>query len=771
MSPDRLPLSPSAETPPHQVTRKRKSNSERVRVTRACDRCKRRKIKCNNSQPCQFCIRAKARCTFDSSYARGRKFLIPPGYDEETPTRQSYSAILPSPVTSQEGVPSTEQSHHDQISAEASSRNSPEPSQTDLQGHYIGPASGVSFLLRVQKRLHQAISFSQPSSIFTFGDAPLNLPEFDPSFCMMLPRDDAQRLIDRYFDFAMPTYRFLHRPTIQDWFNEFYDTLGVMRDTHSAPAKVALLFMVFSLARVYMPDNDRPGPTDLSARYYLAAEHQLTKEKGSIRLTSVQARLTQCYYLLTQSRINHCWSLFGTVSHLALAIGLNRNRRADPGNGMSTIETECRRRTFWCAYTLDAYLSAALGRPRSFHDDDIDTELPACVEDHELGAAQTNTNNININIPLTSAASSRTLTTMLAPLAHMKIARIISRTLRDLYSIKPSSETRRGNAVKIIHAELTTWRADLAWFLDADILSASLIMPIFQRQRNVLNLTYWHSIILAHRPFVLSDFARLSLQNGRENASGSANRQQTEESVRQCLNAAMKTVDIIDEITQNRQLFRALWITSYFAFNATIMLYIYVIQNRAYPADTYKSYFSAASRCQSHLSAIAEKGSLSERYCLVLEELRVEATRQTRDPSLNFSSSLVVSGSGHGASHAHAHAQSQSQSQHQTHSHSHSHSLAQTHTQTQAQDHAFGSSILPLGTTNSPNTIATSTYTDSLDDTGNANGIDFTGGMAGAGVGGLGFSLSDASGWGQFTSMVSSGLGNLDLFFGDEVGF
>jgi hypothetical protein len=33
---------------------------------------------------------------------------------------------------------------------------------------------------------------------------------------MMLPRLDAQRLIDRYFDFAMPTYRFLHRPTIQE---------------------------------------------------------------------------------------------------------------------------------------------------------------------------------------------------------------------------------------------------------------------------------------------------------------------------------------------------------------------------------------------------------------------------------------------------------------------------------------------------------------------------------------------------------------------------
>lgn len=80
---------------------------------------------------------------------------------------------------------------------------------------------------------------------------------------MMLPRDDAQRLLDRYFDFAMPTYRFIHRPTTQEWFDEFYDTLGVMRDPQSAPAKVALLFAVFAHARLYMPDSERPGPPDL----------------------------------------------------------------------------------------------------------------------------------------------------------------------------------------------------------------------------------------------------------------------------------------------------------------------------------------------------------------------------------------------------------------------------------------------------------------------------------------------------------------------------
>lgn len=404
--------------------KRRRINRERARVTRACDRCKRRKAKCNGNQPCAPCVAAKSNCTYKATYTRGRDPVA--GDDsrlDETQVSQYADVVaaasepsiqLELPPTgppeaaerlSQQNPPSRSEA----TPLPSSHDDSPEPSQTDLQGHYIGPASGVSFLLRIQKRLHQSIAFSDATTIFTFGDAPLKLPDFEPSFCMMLPREDAQQLVSRYFDFAMPTYRFLHQPTIQEYFDEFYDTLGIMRDAQSAPAKIALLFMVFAHARVYMPYDNRPGPDDLSTRYFLAAEHQLERERGSISLTSIQARLTQCYYLLTQSRINHCWSLFGTVSHLGLAIGLNRNRRPSVSGGVSVLEAEGRRRTFWCAYTLDAYLSVALGRPRSLHDDDIDTELPACIDDDKISK--------DTRQPVTIQNGP---STMLASVAHIK---------------------------------------------------------------------------------------------------------------------------------------------------------------------------------------------------------------------------------------------------------------------------------------------------------------------------------------------------------------
>lgn len=141
-----------------------------------------------------------------------------------------------------------------------SSRNSPEPPQTDLQGHYVGPSSGASFLLRVQKKLYKEVTISQCSSIFTFGDA--QLPEYDPSIFVLPPKSDAKSLVARYFDFAVPTHRFLHRPTVEAWVDEFYDSLGTFQRKAGAKGRTALLFMVFAQAKDYMPSVGRSNDVD-----------------------------------------------------------------------------------------------------------------------------------------------------------------------------------------------------------------------------------------------------------------------------------------------------------------------------------------------------------------------------------------------------------------------------------------------------------------------------------------------------------------------------
>ena len=76
---------------------------------------------------------------------------------------------------------------------------------------------------------------------------------------------------------------------------------------------------------------------------------------------------------------------------------------------MRNAESESRRRTFWCAYTLDVHLSVVLGRPQLFHDEDIDIEIPACVDDEDLSENK-----------VASAISSNGPSIMHAPIAHIK---------------------------------------------------------------------------------------------------------------------------------------------------------------------------------------------------------------------------------------------------------------------------------------------------------------------------------------------------------------
>ena len=178
------------------------------------------------------------------------------------------------------------------VSAAQSSRNSPEPAQTDRQGHYVGPSSGASFLLRVQRKLKQHPSaFSSDTSIFTFGDLPL--PEADPRALILPPRAEAEGLVVRYFDFAAATHRFVHRPTIEVWLRELYETNGAMRDQTTANSRAALLFMVFATASSYPSSGS--GKVDPSMRYAFRCSTRASHKEKERRRRSLPPSLSTEY--------------------------------------------------------------------------------------------------------------------------------------------------------------------------------------------------------------------------------------------------------------------------------------------------------------------------------------------------------------------------------------------------------------------------------------------------------------------------------------------
>lgn len=275
----------------------------------------RKKLRCSGTLPCSLCVRSTEKCEYNAGYRRGKIPQIPvidqdaiiglhsptttsgraaldinvdqvPGklkkmQAESSPPEQTIvqlgmqlirghetelSAGLTESV-SPDGSSYLQQPHYLQAStdtpaplrkidsprAATSSRNSPEPDETDLEGHYVGASSGVSFLLRVQKRLHENFRISATETIFNFGDAPL--PTCDPHFLVLPPIREAKVLVDRYFDFSFPTHRFLHQGTVDAWLQDFYS--GVNETSNSVDRAVkAVILMVLAQGKQYLAEND-----------------------------------------------------------------------------------------------------------------------------------------------------------------------------------------------------------------------------------------------------------------------------------------------------------------------------------------------------------------------------------------------------------------------------------------------------------------------------------------------------------------------------------
>lgn len=116
------------------------------------------------------------------------------------------------------------------------------------------------------------------------------------------------------------------------------------------------------------------------------AKSLLNQESGPASLSSVQARLALCLYLLSTFRINECRFIFSMACAILTSIGLHRKTRAETKVDLTTIEL--RKRTFWCAYVLDGYLSVMLGCPRMLRDQDIDQHFPRNIDDQDLLSAE-----------------------------------------------------------------------------------------------------------------------------------------------------------------------------------------------------------------------------------------------------------------------------------------------------------------------------------------------------------------------------------------------
>uniref|UniRef100_A0A0B7KQW2 Zn(2)-C6 fungal-type domain-containing protein n=1 Tax=Bionectria ochroleuca TaxID=29856 RepID=A0A0B7KQW2_BIOOC len=593
------------------------------KVSRACDFCKLKKLRCTGTLPCQICIKKGLECQYDAQYRRGRPPTPPPAVSQqrEVPIRESQD--------DDEGESADEISRADTdsvepIPAEAfPSRGSPELDTTEIEGQFFDPTSNLTFLHRAWKRLSLQKGANVPGilngsesmqPLMSAGDRPF---AYDPNQGVRLPdRQSATELLEYYFDRCVVTYRCLNSQLCSRWLSTLLsnaeNNLPFFHDI--GHAKAAVILEILAIASLRQNKIAGNWSTDDGSGYYLQQSDQFfcgataltNEEKGLPRLESVQARILQVLYLLQTARMNQAWYVFGSVVPIVSALGLHRKASRER-NGTSRspnvdyIASQGRKRTFWVVYTIDKYLSVVLGRPRLYHDDDIDQEYPDKVNDEDMTPQGPSLLEPSMDCHIDSL------------IFHAKIARIVDSISREVYSLKNVQKHERLAAAQKLVRTLHEWRDELPPHLGT-VRPRSLI-PSFRRQATALKLAYCHAVMHANRPFLLGSPTRSNSQN-------------LSESVTECITAARMALETVDSIVCDGALFHSLWWTPYVTFCALAVVYVWEIQQKKSKGELASDdpfLFELAERCQSYLAQSTAGDSPSRRYSIILDELRLEA--------------------------------------------------------------------------------------------------------------------------------------------------
>ncbi|EMD01125.1 hypothetical protein BAUCODRAFT_197012 [Baudoinia panamericana UAMH 10762] len=517
---------------------------KRRRVTRACDECRRKKIKCDGKQPCTHCTVYSYECTYDQPSNRRRNpapqyienlehrvhraetllhILIPnldlndPGIEAAVaqgwipgaPGRGNPHAIRsrPKPQTQVNGTDVPEEQQNKSDTNLESMVRAVAQMDVDEQGHwdYHGHSSGLSFVRRMREQLGDLMGPDTPATPFvktrpisqvldspkSMGESPS--AETSPGGGLDLPQKEyAREVCSAAVDDAAVLLRFLHKPSFWQSFDRLYSTPP---DQYSNEDNkfLPLLHTALALGHLFR----KPGEAGLDQQGYENAiqggfahfktARQMMDIADCRDLTSIQAVLFMILFLQSSAKLSQCYAYVGVALRSALRMGLHR---AYAGN-FNPVEAETRKRVFWVVRKMDIYVGAMLGLPQTLSEDDIDQDFPLEVDDEYITEGGVH--------PMPEGVVSL----MTAFNAHTRLVQILSKIVRKVYPIKlqqgspDKSYSVPFSVVRDIESDLEQWKNSLP-----PILSPCQAPERYTRIQQLLRLAYAHAQVLLYRPFL-----------------------------------------------------------------------------------------------------------------------------------------------------------------------------------------------------------------------------------------------------------------------------
>ncbi|KAH8745497.1 fungal-specific transcription factor domain-containing protein [Diaporthe sp. PMI_573] len=627
---------------------------KRRRTTKACDDCRRKKIKCDGNRPCSSCADFDSKCCYTGISTRGRgtnpsgtgslerkalaaetllrRFM--PHIDLDNP--EEVAALLAQPAHS------ASPAQHDAVGDQRACRATTTPAsvnsettanaarrmplvenvgQLDLTatGEYgfHGMSSGAAFLSRITQQFPGLFRYDSRMPFLPEPGRPYPAKTFDlpgyaasPSshvsdgFSPVPPKPLAHDLCEFSFSRATCILRVVHAPSFWRMFDRLYEERP-QRYTPEERRFVGLLFSVMALGSMYDVDENDPTNPDHYAvamergyKFYTLGRHYLQDITECSDMTTLQALVFNIQFLQATGELNSCHTFLGIALRSALRMGLHRHL---PAISLGPIKDETRRRLFYTIRQMDIYLSTTLGLPLLLEERDIDQPWPAEVDDEYI-------TDSGIQWPPPGTPS-----ILEASNANLRLMHILAKVVRDIYpptgTVEGPAETYMISFSKIreLDQDLRDWQEQLSpmWRPghEEDIQVT--------RVKILLRFTYAHVQMMLYRPFIQYYSRQIPSHetvDERYFALASAG-----------INVCRNIIHIGLEIRKQAVLIGPYWFITYTQFFAVLSLLLFVLNNPNQPGVS--DLFADAKLGKDCISGLTQRSLAADRVTVALNSL------------------------------------------------------------------------------------------------------------------------------------------------------
>ncbi|KAJ5541464.1 hypothetical protein N7494_006540 [Penicillium frequentans] len=629
-------FSPHDTSPADHKSNQSLPMQKRRRVGRACDECRRKKIKCDGKQPCTHCTVYSYECTYDQPSNRRRNPA--PQYVEALEARMHKAeallrSILPDinlddpqldvKATEKRLVAAQKAKQPTGSSAPKPPAGPVEPTpeggdeslletmvdnsgclDRDDQGHwdYHGHTSGIIFVRRLRKQLGAAdLPITRAHSITQSLESPKSVSDSPQDSALppthdLPPRVVARRLCHNALDDACSLMRFVHEPSFYASLERIYDK-SPEQYTNEENSFLPLLFIVMAVGCLF--SDDGVGTLDVAGYegaigqgfQFFKAGRQLLEVTDCRDLTSLQAICFMVLFLQSSAKLSTCYSYVGIALRSALRLGLHRNVVAD----FNPIERELRKRIFWVVRKMDVYVSTLLGLPQMLSDDDIDQEHPLEI-DGEFITAEGIMQMPTDYTPL-----------MAGPNAHTRLSNIILKVVKYIYPVKNVRyRSKFDQRYMVSHSKIREIERDLQnWMeeLPAALRPGTEVSPQLERIRQLLRISYAHVQMVMYRPF-------LHYVSGGSQARGVDKRSYA--CAAACVSVSRNIVHITTGMHKRGLLNGSFWFTMYTTYFAILSLIFFVVENPDSPTAK-DGVLKDAMEGKATLAGLAKKSMAADR--------------------------------------------------------------------------------------------------------------------------------------------------------------